>query len=93
MHLNYFRNLFAGMNLGTSGSMALMLADGTMLMRLPYDAKAIGQSLIGTANYTRFTQSPSGDFFGTAAIDAVQRWYTFRHIRNFPLVLDVVLSR
>ncbi|MEB0013940.1 sensor domain-containing diguanylate cyclase [Glaciimonas sp. Gout2] len=92
MHLNYFRNLFAGMNLGTNGSMALMLADGTMLMRLPYDAKAIGQSLMGTANYTRFSHSPSGDFFGTAAIDAVQRWYAFRHIGNFPLVLDVALA-
>lgn len=90
--LNYFRNLFAGMNLGASGSMALMLADGTMLMRLPYEAQVVGRSLMGTANYTRFTQAPSGDFFGTAAIDGVQRWYAFRHIGNFPLILDVALS-
>jgi diguanylate cyclase (GGDEF)-like protein len=92
MRLNYFRNLFAGVSLGAGGSMALMLADGTMLMRRPYDAKVVGRSLMGTANYTRFTQAPSGDFFGTAAIDGVERWYAFRHIGNFPLILDVALA-
>lgn len=62
MRVNYFRRLFAGMNLGDNGSMALMLDDGTMLMRRPYDSKVIGRSLKGTANYTRFARAPSGDF-------------------------------
>jgi hypothetical protein len=77
MRLDYFRHLFAGMNLGEGGSVALMLADGTMLMRRPYDAKIVGRGLKGIANYTRFAQAPSGDFFGTAAIDGVQHWYAF----------------
>lgn len=92
MRLRYFRNLFAGMNLGAGGSMALMLNDGTMLMRRPYDPKIIGINLTGTANYSRFTEQPSGDFFGTAAIDGVERWYAFRHIDMYPLILDVALS-
>ncbi|MFM0741916.1 sensor domain-containing diguanylate cyclase [Paraburkholderia xenovorans] len=92
LRLAYFRRLFAGMNLGAGGSMALMLSDGTMLMRRPYDPQVIGRSLTGTANYSRFTQQPSGDFFGTAAIDGVERWYAFRHIDMYPLILDVALS-
>jgi diguanylate cyclase (GGDEF)-like protein len=92
LRLTYFQRLFAGMNLGSGGSMALMLADGTMLMRRPYDPKIIGISLTGTANYTRFTQQDSGEFFGTAAIDGVERWYAFRHIGRFPLLLDVAIS-
>jgi diguanylate cyclase (GGDEF)-like protein len=92
MRLTYFQRLFAGMNLGSGGSMALMLADGTMLMRRPYDPKIIGIHLAGTANYTRFTQQDSGEFFGTAAIDGVERWYAFRHIDRFPLILDVAIS-
>ncbi|MGF6902012.1 sensor domain-containing diguanylate cyclase [Paraburkholderia sp. GAS348] len=92
MRLTYFRRLFAGMNLGAGGSMALMLSDGTMLMRRPYDPKVIGRSLAGTANYTRFLLQPSGDFFGTAAIDGVERWYAFRHIDMYPMILDVALS-
>ena len=92
MRLKYFRSLFEGMNLGAGGSMALMLSDGTMLMRRPYDLKTIGINLTGTANYSRFVEQPSGDFFGTAAIDGVERWYAFRHIDMYPLILDVALS-
>lgn len=92
MRLTYFHSLFAGMNLGVGGSMALMLSDGTMLMRRPYDPKMIGINLTGTANYSRFTEQPSGDFFGTAALDGVERWYAFRHIDMYPLILDVALS-
>jgi diguanylate cyclase (GGDEF)-like protein len=80
------------MHLGAGGSIALMLSDGTMLMRRPYDPKTIGINLTGTANYSRFVQQPSGDFFGTAAIDGVERWYAFRHIDMYPLILDVALS-
>ncbi|NYH18852.1 diguanylate cyclase (GGDEF)-like protein [Paraburkholderia bryophila] len=92
LQLNYFRYLFDGMNLGSGGSMALMLDDGTMLMRRPYDQKIIDRSLMGTANYTRFAQTSSGAFFGTAAIDGVKRWYTYRHINGFPMILDVALA-
>ena len=92
LRIEYFQRLFAGMNLGNSGSMALMLSDGTMLMRRPYDPKIIGINLTGTPNYTRFTKQDSGEFFGTAAIDGVERWYAFRHIDGFPLLLDVAIS-
>jgi diguanylate cyclase (GGDEF)-like protein len=92
LRLTYFHRLFDGMKLGPSGSMALMLSDGTILMRRPYDPKTIGINLTGTANFSRFIKQPSGDFFGTAAIDRVERWYAFRHIDGFPLILDVALS-
>jgi diguanylate cyclase (GGDEF)-like protein len=92
LRLSYFQRLFAGMNLGNDGSMALMLADGTILMRRPYDVKIIGVNLSGTPNFSRFIQRDSGEFFGTAAIDGVERWYAFRHIDGFPLLLDVAIS-
>ncbi|TAM49972.1 MAG: GGDEF domain-containing protein [Paraburkholderia sp.] len=92
MEVDYFRRLFGGMNLGRGGSMALMLADGTLLMRRPFDDKIIGRRLAGTSNYTRFAQTRSGEFLGVAAIDSVERWYTFRHIGNFPLILDVAMA-
>lgn len=92
IRLAYFHRLFDGMNLGPGGSMALMLRDGTMLMRRPYDPAVVGMNLTGTPNYSRFIARPSGDFFGTAAIDGVERWYAFRQIDIYPLILDVALS-
>jgi diguanylate cyclase (GGDEF)-like protein len=92
LRLDYFHRLFAGMNLGSGGTMSLLSTDGTMLMRSPYDLKLIGRNLTGTPNYTRFTLQDSGNFYGIAAIDGMERWYTFRHIDHYPLVLDVALS-
>jgi diguanylate cyclase (GGDEF)-like protein len=92
LRLDYFHGLFDGMKLGPHGSMALMLADGTMLMRRPYDPAIIGRSLLNTSNYTRFTQAESGSFYGTAAIDGIERWYAFTHVSRFPLIYDVALS-
>jgi hypothetical protein len=92
IRLAYFHRLFDGMNLGPGGSMALILHDGTMLMRRPYDPKTIGINLAGTANYSRLIAQPSGNFIGTASIDGVERWYAFRHIDMYPLILDVALS-
>jgi diguanylate cyclase (GGDEF)-like protein len=92
LRLTYFHSLFDGMKLGLHGSMALMLTDGTMLMRRPYDPQIIGRSLAHTANYTRFSQAQSGSFYGTAAIDGVQRWYAFSHVSRFPMIYDIALS-
>jgi diguanylate cyclase (GGDEF)-like protein len=92
LRLEYFHSLFDGVNLGPHGSMALMLADGTMLMRRPYDPDTVGRNLLNTANYTRFTEAQSGSFYGTAAIDGIERWYAFSHVAGFPLIYDVALS-
>jgi diguanylate cyclase (GGDEF)-like protein len=89
LRLEYFRKLFAGMNLGQHGSMALMLTDGTMLMRRPYDEQIVGRPI---AQMERFTRASSGSFFGTATLDGVERWYTYRRIGAFPMVVDVALS-
>lgn len=89
LRLDYFRKLFAGMNVGPHGSMALMLTDGTMLMRRPYDAGVIGHVL---TDPERFTRAPNGAFYAHAMIDGVSRWYVYRRIGRFPIVVDVALS-
>jgi diguanylate cyclase (GGDEF)-like protein len=52
----------------------------------------LGKDLSDTPNVRRFIQERSGTFIGTAAIDGVQRLYTFNHIDSLPLILSVSLS-
>ncbi|HEV3106712.1 MAG TPA: sensor domain-containing diguanylate cyclase [Trinickia sp.] len=89
LRVDYFHKLFAGMNLGPHGSMALFFTDGTMLMRRPYDERIVGSAL---ARFERFTGASSGVFSGYSAIDGVPRWYAYRRIGRFPIVVDVALS-
>jgi diguanylate cyclase (GGDEF)-like protein len=89
IRLDYFRDLFADTDFGPRGTMALMLDNGTMLMRRPYDWRSIGLQLRGTSNFERFRKARQGSFVGHAAIDGVERLYAFRQIGTFPLIVDV----
>ncbi|MFC5429391.1 hypothetical protein ACFPTO_11350 [Paraburkholderia denitrificans] len=45
MRLEYFRQLFSGVDIGTDGVLVITLTDGTLLMRRPYDPKLVGTSV------------------------------------------------
>ncbi|WP_114809443.1 sensor domain-containing diguanylate cyclase [Paraburkholderia kururiensis] len=89
MRLAYFRRLFEGTNLGERGSITLMLTDGTVLMRRPLRAWMVGVNLAGSDNFNAFQGAPEGRFFAQSAIDGVDRWYVYRHIHGFPMILSV----
>ncbi|RYC29780.1 diguanylate cyclase [Lichenibacterium minor] len=92
MRLAYFRELFSKANLGRLGSINLFRTDGVSLMRLPYDPSQIGLSFAKSANFQQFVQSPSGTFTGKATIDGVDRIYSFTHVGDLPLVMNVALA-
>lgn len=85
-------NAFRNFNLGPGGSISFFRNDGVLLMRQPFDEANLGKDLSKTPNVQRFIQEPSGTFVGRAAIDGVQRLYTFSHIDSLPLILSVSLS-
>ncbi|GAB6846909.1 sensor domain-containing diguanylate cyclase [Paraburkholderia kururiensis] len=89
MRLSYFRRLFEGTNLGERGSITLMLTDGTVLMRRPLRAWMVGVNLSGSDNFNAFQAAPEGRFFAPSAVDGVERWYVYRRINGFPLILSV----
>lgn len=92
LRLNYFRRLFDGINLGPNAAVTLVRADGTMLMRRPYDEKLIGRNLAGSAAFQRRLLSPEGSYVEVAALDGVERLFSFRHIGEHPLIVTVGLA-
>jgi diguanylate cyclase (GGDEF)-like protein len=92
LQLNYFRRLFDGMTLGDHGSLTLLRTDGTVLMRRPYSDNEIGRSIAAAASFKPLVQANSGCFIGIAALDGVQRLYSFRHVGKYPLIVVVGLS-
>ena len=92
MRLAYFRELFSKADLGRFGVINLLRTDGISLMRTPYDPSQVGRNLAKSDNFQRFLRSPSGTFDGKAAIDGVDRIYSFTHLGNLPLVMNVALA-
>ncbi|WP_296649867.1 diguanylate cyclase [Paraburkholderia sp.] len=92
MRLEYFRQLFSGVDIGTDGVLVITLADGTLLMRRPYDPKLVGTSVQGAPVFQRIDHEDSGGFFANGQVDGIRRWYAFRRVQGFPLVFSVGLS-
>ncbi|MGB6056440.1 MAG: sensor domain-containing diguanylate cyclase [Burkholderiaceae bacterium] len=89
MRIEYFRRLLAGLKLGMHGTITLLHAGGSVLMRNPEPPGTIGRSLKGSANFERFIGPPGQWFFGTAALDAERRLYVYRKFETIPLVLSI----
>lgn len=92
IRLAHFQSLFDAVNLGPHDRLNLFRADGIVLVRSPFAEDAVGRSLAGTANIRIFQSARSGVFIGRAAFDNVERLYAFRHVGDYPLMVNVAQS-
>ena len=60
MRLSYFHSLFRKLKFGLQDSMTLLSADGTILMRAPFDIDTLGRSVRRSPAFKQFPQSPNG---------------------------------
>jgi diguanylate cyclase (GGDEF)-like protein len=92
LRLAYFNDRFAKLNLGATASITLFRDDGRVLMRRPYRAQDIDADLSGQSTFRHMREGRSGSFFGTAALDGVTRFYTYRRIGDLPLILSIAIG-
>ena len=59
----------------------------------PYGDADVGKSIAGTPNMIRFQQEKEGSFVGRAALDGVERSYSFKHVGRFPLILNLAQAK
>ncbi len=92
IRLSYFNELFGALDLGADSGINLFRQDGVVISRFPYGDADVGKSIGGTPNFMRFQSEGSGTFVGTAALDGVERLYSFRPVGSYPLILNMAQS-
>ena len=92
LRLNYFTKLFEKLRLGKQGTITLLRTDGHIVVRYPFDPGDVDRDVSNGATFKRFLSAQSGQYVAKAAIDGVERLYTFRRLGNLPLILTVNLS-
>jgi len=87
IRLSYFLGLFQQVKLTDRDVLTLALADGTLVMRTPYQADAIGRDLRATSVFQVIRATPSGSFVSNSGLDGTERLYVHRRVGGHPLYL------
>jgi PAS domain S-box-containing protein len=92
LRLAYFRRLFAGVDLGPRGTLALTRSDGVVLMREPFSDAEIGVNHAGSPIFARLRESEAGYFVATTDPKEGQRLFVYRKLNGLPLILVATAS-
>lgn len=88
LHLSYFQHILGKLTVGKGDSLAIAHADGTLIMRLPYQTEFVGRDVSNSQLFRQILAANfSGAFDAVASLDGHNRLYAFQRIGNLPLVL------
>ena len=92
--IGFFEAFYNNLQIGNAGAVALVLNSGVMLIRRPFDVKAIGKDMRGTELYHYYTtRGPAGTAFIKSAQDGVTRLNNYRSLPDYPVFVAAALSK
>jgi diguanylate cyclase (GGDEF)-like protein len=89
---DYLRSLFASVDAAHAGTVMLYGPEGIVLMREPFDQRAIGTSVAGSPSYHRMVAMREGSFVGPAMLGDGERDFTFTQLGTGPLILSIAVA-
>lgn len=85
----YLTHFYLSVDLGHEGVALLVGLDGIIRARVAAVPTPIGQSLAGGVMQNLHRQAPSGHYLTVSRVDGVKRFYAYREVRGFPLIVAV----
>ncbi|SDV46079.1 EAL domain-containing protein [Chitinasiproducens palmae] len=89
LKLDYFDQLFAQIDLGKAGTLALVRADGHLMFRRPFKVEELGADLSPSALMVNARRAPSGHFTTISQLDKVERIYAYTTLPGSDMLLSV----
>jgi PAS domain S-box-containing protein len=90
---DYFASVYRALNLGVNGSVVLAHNDRMVVVRVPFDANALGKVFNVASLDARLREAPGGAYESTSAIDGVRRILGYRIVPGLPLFVLVTYDR
>lgn len=89
----YFEKLYATVDVGKGGTITLMLRNGTVLVRKPVSDGMVGKSLAKASWFPKLATESAFTDASRSIVDGTYRFYSFRRVRLYPLVVLVGFSQ
>lgn len=93
LKLDYFRERFKAVNLGSKGTISLLRDDGVLLIQNSQDDNRIGADWSQAPIMVHLKAAPSGTFWSERSRDGVPRFFSYKRVGHLPLVVSVGLSQ
>jgi diguanylate cyclase (GGDEF)-like protein len=93
--IDFFRQFYESFDIGKEGTIFLAADNGAYVVRRPFAETDIGVDISGGPVFKLWKQLgvSTGSAILVARIDHVERLYTYRHLRRYPLLIAVGLSK
>ena len=92
--IDFFRSFYNSFRIGEQGAIFLANDNGQYVVRRPFNEKLIGTDISGGPVFKLWKeQGETGSAMLVARVDNVERLYTYRHLRAYPLLVAVALSK
>jgi signal transduction histidine kinase len=92
LEARHVTEFFNTMQIGPMSSATLVGEDKLVRSRSSYGPKGPGQNISGSQLWERLEESPTGLYLQTSVVDDVTRYYAYRKVPNFPLIVAIGLS-
>lgn len=92
--LDHFRTYYESFAIGEHGTIFLASDDGRFMVRRPFDVKHIGVDISQGPVFRLWrAKGDTASAILTGPIGNVERLYTYRHLRGYPLLIAVAVSK
>lgn len=87
----YFNALWDRIDLGQQSSVSLFSSDGQLVMRSPFDIRAMGQNFGDRPLFAKYLrEKPNGTFHSISPIDNIPRLLAYQTVADYPQWVAVV---
>jgi diguanylate cyclase (GGDEF)-like protein len=88
LDLGYFGRFYDRFDVGSAGTIALALDDGTLLYRRPFNESLVGKDMGNAPIFQTMRKAgPVGTAMLTSGADGIERLYSYRRLDSYPLVV------
>ena len=92
LEASHITEFFNTMQIGPKSSATLVGKDKYVRSRSSYGPKGPGQNISGSQIWQRLAENPQGLYLQTSVVDDITRYYAYREVPDFPLIVAIGLS-
>jgi signal transduction histidine kinase len=85
----YFTEFYRTVEIGPGSVAALVGTDGIVRARRTENSSEIGQDISNSVLFKELAKASSGNYFSESPVDGIHRMYSYRKLKDYPLVVVV----